>query len=475
MSTRMERDLLGERAVPADALYGVHTLRAIENFPLAGRPVRRPLVHAYGAVKLACARTNGEMGFFGGEKLAAIEHACEEMRAGALDAQVVVDALQGGAGAATNMNVNEVLANRALQHLGRPLGDYETVHPLGHLNLHQSANDTYPTALRVAAIGRLRSLERAVVALVEAFREKEQAFAHVVKLGRAQLQDAVLTTLGRTMGAYAGAFARDRQRVQRCEEGLCAVNLGGTAIGTGLFAPRPYLFRVIDVLRELTGMGLTRAEDLVEATQNADPFVEVSGVLKALATSLLKVANDLRLLSSGPSGGFGELRLPAQQAGSSLTPGKVHPVIPEAVAQAAMVVFSNDVAIGHAAASGNLELNPFLPLIADRLLGGLDLLERACDLFAERCVRGLVADEARCRDQVANATAAVTALVEAVGYEAAQTLAHDAAVEGRPPRQLAVERGLVTADAFDTLVSPERVNRLGSPLRRPRSDREPPE
>lgn len=395
---RVEHDLLGEREVPAEALYGIHTVRALENFPLAGRPVHPELVSAYGTVKLACALTNRSLGAWGDDpaKAAAIEQACREMAEGKLTEHVVVDLLQGGAGTSTNMNVNEVLANRALQLLGEPLGRYSRVSPLDDLNLHQSTNDTYPTALRLAAILLLHQLEDRVVALQEAFQALEQKFAHVVKVARTELQDAVLTTLGREMSAYAEALSRDRWRIYKCEERLRVVNLGGTAVGTGLAAPRQYIFRVVDTLRELTGIGFARAENLVEATQNADVFVEVSGILKACAANLLKIAGDLRLLSSGPDAGLGEIRLPQRQAGSSIMPGKVNPVIPEAVSQAALLVMSHDQALTAAAAAGSLELNPFLPLIAACLLDSLKLLSGSCDILRRCCVEGIEADEERC-------------------------------------------------------------------------------
>jgi aspartate ammonia-lyase len=461
-SLRQEKDLLGPRDVPADALWGVHTLRAIENFPLAGQPVHRGLIHAYGAVKLAAARTNHELGRWDAATREAIEAACQEMMAGRLDEHIVVDALQGGAGTSTNMNVNEVLANRALQILGRPLGDYATLSPLDDVNLHQSTNDTYPTALRVAAIRGLRQLEAKLVALVEAFQEKEKQFAHVVKVARTELQDAVLTTLGREMGAYAEAFARDRWRVYKCEERLRVVNLGGTAIGTGLGAPRQYIFRVVEHLRNITGLGLARAENLVEATQNADALVEVSGILRTVASNLLKVANDLRWLSSGPDAGLGEIRLPERQAGSSIMPGKVNPVIPEAVCQAAIAVMGHDQIVVQAASAGNFELSQFLPLVADSLLTMLDLLSAACDLFARLCVAGIAAHEVRCRWHVEGTTAAATALVDELGYTRASKLSHDALAQGKTLRELAIEQGLLTPERFDALVAPENVTRLGS-------------
>jgi aspartate ammonia-lyase len=465
MEYRRETDLLGTRDVPANALWGIHTLRAMENFPLADRPLHRRLVHAYGAVKLAAARTNHELGRWDEPTAAAIEAACREMIDGKLDRHVVVDAIQGGAGTSTNMNVNEVLANRALELLGRLPGDYRTLSPHDDLNLHQSTNDTYPTALRVAAILALHDLEPKTVALMEAFQEKEKQLADVVKIGRTELQDAVLVTLGREMAAYAEAIARDRWRIYKCEERLRVVNLGGTAVGTGLGAPRQYIFRVVEHLREITGLGLARAEDLVEATQNADAFVEVSGILRTLAVNLLKIANDLRLLSSGPHAGLGELRLPVRQAGSSIMPGKVNPVIPEAVAQAALAAMGHDQVILQAIGGGNLELSQFLPLVADSLLGSIDLLANASDIFARHCVSGIEADEERCRQNVHGSTALLTALVDRIGYDAAEQIARAAASApcGRQDiRRLVLDGGLMTADEFDELTSPERVTKLGS-------------
>jgi aspartate ammonia-lyase len=461
---RTEHDLIGTREVPADALYGIHTTRALENFPLALRPVNPALIHAYGAVKLACAQTNHELGWWDDAKAAAIEAACVEMIEGRLDAHIVVDALQGGAGTSTNMNVNEVLANRALQILGHAPGKYEAIHPIDDINLHQSTNDTYPTALKVAAIQSLRTLQPEVVKLLEEFQRKEHQFARIVKVGRTQLQDAVLITLGREMGAFSEAFARDRWRIYKCEERLRMVNLGGTAIGTGLSAPRQYIFRVVDRLREITHMGLARAENLVECTQNADVFVEVSGILKACAANLLKTATDLRLLSSGPDAGFGEIRLPQRQAGSSIMPGKVNPVIPEAVSQASILVMANDQALTMACGLGNLELNAFMPLIADTLLSSLDLLCNACRIFREHCIAGIEADEARCRAHVEGATALLTALVEVLGYEKAQAIGSIAQSEGKRIRDVAIERGFLSAEAFEQLISPESVSRLGSPM-----------
>jgi aspartate ammonia-lyase len=463
--SRIESDLLGTRELPDDALYGIHTLRALENFPLTGRAVHDELIRAYGDVKLACARTNAALGRWKDDaaKVDAIERACREMAEGRLADAVRVDALQGGAGTSTNMAVNEVIANRALELLGQGHGDYQRVSPLDDINLHQSTNDTYPTALRLAAIRQLHRLEERVVALVEAFQLKEKEFARVVKVGRTEFQDAVLTTLGREMGAYAEAFARDRWRIYKCEERLRVVNLGGTAIGTGLAAPRPYIFRVVDTLRELTGIGFARAENLVEATQNTDVFVEVSGILKACAASLLKVSSDLRLLSSGPEAGLGEIHLPALQAGSSIMPGKVNPVIPEAVSQAAMWVVGYDSVLTYACAQGSLELNAFLPLIAECLLTSCDLLTRACDLLATRCVAGIEADEGRCRAHVEASTATATALIGALGYDKVCAIVQKAVENKLTVREVAVGDRWLNAEAFEALITPEAVCRLGTP------------
>jgi aspartate ammonia-lyase len=464
---RREHDQLGVRDVPDDVRHGIHTERALENFALLGRPVHRNLARAYGAVKLAAARTNWLLRCFPDAATAdAIERACRELLDGTLAPAIVVDALQGGAGTSTNMNVNEVLANRARDLLGKPRGSDDAAPSAGHLNLHQSTNDTFPTALRIAAIWGLRDLDRAVLALQEAFQEQERAFAHIVKVGRTEYQDGVLTTLGREMGAYAEALSRDRWRLAKCEERLRVVNLGGTAIGTGVAAPREYIFRVVDALREITGLGLARAENLVEATQNADVFVEVSGLIKALASSLVKISSDLRLLSSGPEAGIGEIRLPPRQAGSSIMPGNMKPVIPEAVTQSALLVMGHDQALTAAVSMGSLELNPFLPLVAHCLLESLDLMVRACDTFRANCVAGIEADEARCRRHVENATASATALLPLIGYERATDLVKAAQASGRGLKETAIAGGFVTAAEFDACTSPEAVCRLGFSLTR---------
>ena len=415
-TTRQEEDLLGALEIPAEVYWGIHTARAIRNFPLSGRPVRPALIRALALVKKACAAANLELGYLPPAKGEAIIAASAEIAAGGLPEQFPVDALQGGAGTSTNMNVNEVIANRAIELLGGRRGDYHLVHPLEEVNLHQSTNDVYPTALRVAAIMGLRRLGQAVADLQGAFQEREKAFGTVVTIGRTELQEAVPMTLGAEFAGFAEAFSRDRWRTAKSEERLRVVNLGGTAIGTGLAAPRDYIFLVIEKLREATGMGLARGENLTGETANADPFVEVSGILKAHAVNLVKIAGDLRLLNF-----TGEIRLPPLQAGSSIMPGKVNPVLPEAIIQTGLRVMANDMLIADAASRGTWQINEFLPLIADAFLEEIELLTAANPLLAAH-VRGLTADEARCRALFDASPMIITALLPIIGYERATEL-----------------------------------------------------
>ena len=464
-TTRTETDLIGSLEIPAGALHGIHTARAVENFPVAGQPVHGAMVLAYGDVKLACAMVNQDLGVWSDapDKAEAILQACREMGQGLLCDSILVDALQGGAGTSLNMNVNEVLANRALQILGKKPGNYTVISPMDDMNLHQSTNDTFPTALCMAGIRRISALEQAVLALQEAFQDREKAFAHVVKVGRTQFQDAVLTTLGREMGAYAEALNRDRWRIYKCVERLRVVNLGGTAIGTGLGAQRQFIFRVVDKLRELTGLNLARAENLVEATQNADVFAEVSGIVKAHAVTLVKICTDLRVLSSGPQAGLQEIHLPARQGGSSIMPGKVNPVIPEAVTQAAMMVFGHDVTLTQACAAGTLELNPFLPLVAHCLLNSCDLLANACYILRTYCVQDMQANEAQCQAHVNTSTATATALIPALGYDRISEVLKAIQATGEPLKEYVIAQGLLDEETFNELTTPEAVCRLGNP------------
>ncbi len=459
---RQETDSLGTRDLPAHVLYGIHTLRAIENFPLTLRPLHASLIHAYGYVKEACLQAAHEQQPWPEPVWHAIQAACQELQQGQLDTHIVVDALQGGAGTSTNLNVCEVIANRALVLLGHPPGTYSVLDPLEDINRYQSTNDTYPTALRLAAIKEIQHLTRALTQLQKTCEQAEQTWSRVVKVARTQLQDAVLTTMGRTFSAFAEAFARDRWRIYKCEERLRVMNLGGTAIGSGIGAPRDYIFRATETLRALTGIGFARAENLTEATQNADVYVEVSGMLKACSTNLCKISGDLRTLSSGPDAGFGELQLPPRQAGSSIMPGKTNPVIPEAVTQAALRVQANDQLISSAASMGNLELNAFLPVIADAFLENLSLLSRATHILDVHCIAGIHVNEKTCRQQVESSTATVTALASQIGYHAANALLEKNRTSHQSLRELAQRHHNISSDEFDQLISPEAVTRLGS-------------
>jgi aspartate ammonia-lyase len=357
---RNEHDLLGDRAVPEDAYYGVHTIRAVENFPITGTSISiyPDLIYALACVKQAAALANNELGLLDAEKMAAIVKACEEIRAGQLHDQFVVDVIQGGAGTSTNMNANEVVANRALEHLGHKRGEYRYLHPLEDVNMSQSTNDVYPTAVKVALHFAIRRLVEAMITLRGAFGEKAREFSEVLKMGRTQLQDAVPMTLGQEFGAYAVMVGEDEERLTEASRLIREINLGATAVGTGINAPPGYAELACRRLAEITGIRLITAQNLVEATQDAGALVQLSGVLKRVAIKLSKVCNDLRLLSSGPRAGLGEINLPPVQAGSSIMPGKVNPVIPEVLNQVAFEVVGHDIAVSLAAEGGNSSSTP---------------------------------------------------------------------------------------------------------------------
>jgi aspartate ammonia-lyase len=416
---RTEKDSLGEVSLPEDTLYGIQSFRARENFALGYRKTNPRLIRAIVTVKKAAALTCAGLsdGPRDREVYGAVAAACDRVLAGEADDMFITDALQGGAGTSTHMNVNEVLANLALRILGKVPGDYRTVHPLDDVNRGQSTNDVYPTGLRIAAIELLRDVSEACAKLQRAFQKRENEFAEVKKLGRTEMMDAVPVTLGEEFGAWAQALARDRWRLYKVEERLRMVNLGGTAVGRGDTAERKYRFGVIEELRRLTGIGLAAAEYPLDITQNNDVFVEVSGLLKALAVNLIKISQDLRLMNSGPRGGLGEIRLAALQAGSTIMPGKVNPVIPEMVIQVGMRVIANDCAITQAACHGEFELNAFLPLIADALLESLGLLERAVSLLREKCIETLEADSEKCAALLEASCAFAAAWVPRLGYD----------------------------------------------------------
>jgi aspartate ammonia-lyase len=410
---------------------------------------------------MACARANMKENLLDPSIGDAIVRAASEVASGKLREQFVTDALQGGAGTSTNMNMNEVLANRAIELMGGQKGDYRLVDPLDHVNLSQSTNDVYSTALKVAAIRMVLTLSKAVAGLQGAFQEKEAAFAHILKLGRTEMQDAVPITLGQEFGAFAEALARDRWRLFKVEERLRQVNLGGTAIGTGLNARREYIYAVIEELQDITDLGIARAENMVDITQNVDVFVEASGLVKAAATNLAKIAGDLKLLSSGPRGGLGEINLPLLQVGSSIMPGKVNPVIPEMVTQAAFQVICFDQGIAMAAAAGQLELNACLPLIAFNLLTSLKILINAVVLLRTRCVEGITANEEQCRKWLEDSLCLATALVPYIGYDEAASLVKKAAETGLTIREAALQDGLFTDEEIDAIFSTQELTRPG--------------
>ena len=454
---RVEHDLLGDRDVPATAYYGVHSVRAAENFPISGTAISAypDLIVALACVKQAAAQANRELGLLDGSKAAAIIRACEEIRSGHLHGEFIVDVFQGGAGTSTNMNANEVIANRALEHLGRARGDYAALHPLDDVNQGQSTNDVYPTAAKVALSFAIDRLLVAMEELGESFAAKSNEFSEVVKMGRTQLQDAVPMTLGQEFGTYSVMLDEDRERLAEAATLILEVNLGGTAIGTGLNAPANYPALACRHLADITGLQVVPALNLVEATQDVGAFVQLSGVLKRIAVKLSKVCNDLRLLSSGPRAGFNEINLPPVQAGSSIMPGKVNPVIPEVVNQVAFEVIGNDVTVTMAAEGGQLQLNAFEPVIVHSLFEGLTHLRAACEVLARRCVGGITANTAELRSSVERSIGLVTALNPVLGYAVAAEVAQEALVTGRSVYEIVLERKLVEPAAIERLLRPE--------------------
>lgn len=453
---RREKDLIGERDVPDDAYFGIHTLRAVENFPITGVSISRhaELIRALAAVKQAAAEANADLGLLARHKADAIVAACEEVRAGRLHDQFVVDVIQGGAGTSTNMNMNEVIANRALEHLGHHRGEYEFLHPLDDVNLSQSTNDVYPTALRIALYGLIHGLIRAVALLRQAFETKAAEFRDVITVGRTQLQDAVPIMLGETFLASAVTLGEDEQRLAEAAHLVTEINLGATAIGTALNSHPRYAERARGRLATITRIELTTAVHLVEATQDTGALVHVSSILKRLAIKLSKICSDLRLLSSGPRAGFAEIQLPAVQAGSSMMPGKVNPVIPEVVNQVAFAVMGNDVTISFAAENGQLQLNAFEPVIAHRLFEGIEYLRAAVLTLTTRCVDGITVDRERLRRGVERSIGLATALTPVIGYERATQLAREALATDRGVYELVQEKGWLTPSQLADALSP---------------------
>src|SRR6266853_3853962 len=459
--TRIEHDLLGDRAVPADAYYGIHTLRALENFPITGTAISiyPDLVRALACVKQAAALANNALGLLSDDKADAIARACEEIREGELLEHFLVDVIQGGAGTSTNMNANEVIANRALELLGHKRGEYRHLHPVEDVNMSQSTNDVYPTAVKVAlhfAIGRLGA---AMQELRRAFGAKALEFTDMLKMGRTQLQDAVPMTLGQELSTYAVMLQEDEERLREAALLITEINLGATAIGTGINAHPDYAALVCQRLAELTGIRLVTAPNLVEATQDAGAYVQLSGVLKRIAVKLSKVCNDLRLLSSGPRAGLGEINLPPVQAGSSIMPGKVNPVIPEVVNQIAFEVIGNDVTVSFAAEAGQLQLNAFEPIIAHSLFQSVTHLRNGCLTLAERCVKGITANREHLRSSVEHSIGVVTALNPYIGYANATEIAQQALTTGRSVYELVLEKKLLSKERLDEILQPEVLTR----------------
>ncbi|MEP6835978.1 MAG: aspartate ammonia-lyase [Gemmatimonas sp.] len=454
--TRTEHDLLGDKEVPYEALYGVQTLRALENFPITGEPLREypELIEAIAAVKEAATLANHTLKLIDDERMDVIVRAAREIRAGRHHEHFLVDMIQGGAGTSTNMNANEVIANRALELLNHPRGDYEKLSPNSHVNLSQSTNDVYPTAIRLALHISLEGFRKELRLLCDAFALKGKEFAPMLKMGRTQMQDAVPMTLGQEFMAFAHTLGEDVDRLGEAQLLIREINLGATAIGTGINAPIGYAELARQYLSDIVGVPLITAPDLVEATSDTGAFVQLSGVMKRTAVKLSKICNDLRLLSSGPRAGFGEINLPAMQPGSSIMPGKVNPVIPEVVNQVCFDVIGGDVTVTMAAEGGQLQLNAFEPVIAYRLLRSIDTMRNACLVLRERCVNGITANVERMRYFVEHSIGIVTALVPVIGYEAATDIAKTALDSGRGVFDLVLERGLLTRAQLDTILNP---------------------
>ncbi len=457
--TRREHDLLGERDVPYEYYYGIQTLRALENFNISGITLNffPDLVKSLSMVKMAAAKANLELGSLPEDIAKAIIQACQEIINNRLQSQFVVDMIQGGAGTSTNMNVNEVIANRALEIMEKERGQYEHCHPNNHVNLSQSTNDAYPTAIKIALIKANEKLVFVLQQLITALHAKGREFARIIKMGRTQLQDAVPMTLGQTFEAFAVTLEEEVQQLNRSAVLFLEVNMGGTAIGTGINADPKYSEKVIPHLRVITGMDIKLARNLVEATQDTGDFVSYSGSLKRLAVKLSKMSNDLRLLSSGPRAGLNEINLPPMQPGSTIMPGKVNPVIPEVVNQIAFKVIGNDLTVSLAAEAGQLELNVMEPVIVQSLFESIEMLKNGMKVLTNRCVSGITANEAHCRQTVQNAIGLVTALNPYIGYEASTLIAKEALENERSVYDLVLEKQLLSKAELDKILAPENM------------------
>lgn len=460
-SYRCERDLLGEKELNEEVYYGIQTMRAMENFPITGYPPHKSLILALAHVKKAAAQANFEVGRLNQKTCDAIVTACDEILAGQFHEFFVVDAIQGGAGTSFNMNANEVIANRAIEILGGKRGDYLLVSPNTHVNMAQSTNDVFPTAIRLASLSLADGVLGALNNLVDALSLKEEEFNGVLKMGRTHLQDAVPIRLGQEFGAYARLIGRDVKRIKYSLDGLLEINMGATAVGTGLNADPEYIETVVQKLKENTGFDLYGAENLVDATQNTDTYVAISANLKICAVNLSKIANDLRLLASGPKCGFNEINLPSMQPGSSIMPGKVNPVMAEVVNQVSFQIIGNDHTICLASEAGQLELNVMEPVLTFNLLQSLDILRNVVTVFAEKCVKGITANVERCQELVQQSIGIVTAINPHVGYETASQVAKEALATGRSVREIVIERGILSEEELNTILNPYEMTKPG--------------
>ena len=457
--SRDESDSLGEKSIPTDVYWGINVSRALDNFSISGRPISiyPDLIYGYACVKQAAARANAEVGVLDRRQADLIDRVCEEIKHGKLRDQFVVDIMQGGAGTSTNMNFNEVIANRGLELAGHARGRYEFLDPNDDANRSQSTNDTYPTALKVGLCVAVERLLDELALLALAFEKKAREFVGIVKVGRTQLQDAVPMTLEQEFEGFAVTLAEDREAFRRIIVHLCEVNLGATAIGTGIAADSGYAEAACRHLAKITGYRIVTAANLIEATSDVSVFMELSGALKRTAMKLSKICNDLRLLSSGPQAGFGEIKLPPRQAGSSIMPGKVNPVIPEVVNEVAFVVAGGDVTLAMAAEAGQLQLNAFGPVMAHVLFENLQWMTAAMATLRENCVAGITANEERLARQVESFVGVITALMPHIGYSAAAQLARQALASDSKIADIVVSSGLLTREQVDELLTPERI------------------
>lgn len=461
MEFRVEKDSIGTKDVPENVYYGVQSLRAAENFHITGLNMHPEIINSLAYIKKAAAITNCEAGLLDKRRTQAIVQACDEILEGKFREDFIVDPIQGGAGTSLNMNANEVIANRAIEILGGKKGDYSVVNPNDHVNCGQSTNDVIPTAGKMTSLRLLKKLKKQLLRLHSALEQKADEFDGVIKMGRTQLQDAVPIRLGQEFKAYSVAILRDLNRMDKAMDEMRTLNMGGTAVGTGLNADESYLRRIVPNLSEISGMDLVQAYDLIDATQNLDSFVAVSGAVKACAVTLSKIANDLRLMSSGPRAGFGEINLPEKQNGSSIMPGKVNPVIPEVVNQVAFNAIGNDMTITMAAEAGQLELNAFEPIIFYCLFQSIDTIAYAVNTFVDNCVIGITANETRCRYFVENSVGIITAICPYVGYQKAAEIAKEAIKTGESVRKLIIEKGLLTKEQMDEIMDPVQMTEPG--------------